>query len=245
MHPEICRIGPLVIYSYGFALVVAFFVVTTLASIEAKRRGTNPDIIYNLIFIAFITGVIGARILYVFQNLNYYIKSPLEIVMLQRGGLSWFGGLFLGITSSIIYLKIKKLEIYKVADIVVPYLALGQAIGRFGCFFNGCCYGRESVYGIYFPVHDKILIPTQLYSALISLIIFIILRWILDNPHRQGQILFTYLLLYSIKRFFIEFFRADNPQILFSLTLFQIMSIAVFMLAAIKLGLIFLKEKDQ
>ena len=245
MYPEICRIGPLVVYSYGLALVVAFFVVTTLASQEAKRNQINPDIIYNLIFIAFISGIIGARLFYVLQNFAYYIKSPIEIIMLQRGGLSWFGGLFFGLISSVVYLKLKKLRVYEIADIVVPYLALGQAIGRLGCFFNGCCYGKEYTHGIYFPIHDKILIPTQLYSSLFSICIFILLRLLLEKPHKKGQILFTYLLLYSIKRFFIEYFREDNPQILFSLTLFQIMSIAVFILAAIKLGLIFLKAKNK
>jgi len=134
MHPEICSIGPLVVYSYGLMLVVAFFIAVTLSSEEAKKQGINPDFIFNLFFIAFISGIIGARIFYVIENLSYYLKSPLEIVMLSHGGMSWFGGLILGLASGVIYLRFKKEGIYKIFDLVVPFLALAQSLGRVGCF---------------------------------------------------------------------------------------------------------------
>ena len=241
MYPEICKIGPLTIYSYGLMLVIAFIVTTWLASIEAKRRGIDPDIIFNLNFIVFICGIIGARIFYISYNLDYYLHNPLEMIMLQKGGLAWFGGLTLGVFSGIFYLKIKKLAIFKMADLLSPYVALGQAIGRLGCFLNGCCFGKESVHGIYFPVHNAVLIPTQLYSSLLLVFIFIILKMLQKRPHKEGQIFFAYLLLYSTKRFFIEFWRADSSTILFGLTLFQFISITVFLIAAA--GLIFIKIK--
>jgi phosphatidylglycerol:prolipoprotein diacylglycerol transferase len=117
----------------------------------------------------------------------------------------------------------------------MPFLALAQSLGRLGCFFNGCCFGKESVYGIYFPVHGLVLIPTQLYSSFILLLIFIILRFLQSRPHRLGQVFYAYLFLYSVKRFFIEFFRGDNRLIIFNLTLFQLISIAIFIIAAFKL----------
>ena len=151
--------------------------------------------------------------------------------MLQLGGLSWFGGLILGFLSGTVYLKKKKLSVYRILDLMSPFVALGQAIGRIGCLLNGCCFGKISKFGLYFPVHKLVLIPTQICSSLALVFIFIILRFLQDRPHKEGEIFFAYLLFYSIKRFFIEFWRADNEIILFGLTLFQLMSIAVFCLA--------------
>ena len=239
MHPEICSIGPLVVYSYGLMLVVAFFIAVTLSSEEAKKQGINPDFIFNLFFIAFISGIIGARIFYVIENLSYYLKSPLEIVMLSHGGMSWFGGLILGLASGVIYLRFKKEGIYKIFDLVVPFLALAQSLGRVGCFLNGCCFGKESIYGIYFPAQGLILIPTQLYSSFILLLIFVILRFLQGRLHKEGQVFYAYLCLYSIKRFFIEFLRADNKIILSNLTLFQIISIFIFAFSVFRLITIF------
>lgn len=238
MHPEICKIGPFTIYSYGLMLAVAFIVSSALAGLQAKRNNINPDIIFNLSLLVFISGIIGARILYIFENATYYIRNPFEIVMLQHGGLSWFGGVVVAIIFGISYLKKRNLPIYKILDLVVPFVALAQAIGRIGCLLNGCCFGKISKFGLYFQIHKLVLIPTQLYSSLILIFIFVILRFLQDRPHRKGQIFFLYLLLYSIKRFFIEFWRLDNQVIFLGLTLFQIISIIIFILSAIKLFLI-------
>lgn len=221
MHPVICTIGQFSVYSYGLMLAVAFLVSSTLASIEAKKQNIPPDTIFNLFFTALIFGILGARIFYVIENLHYYLNNPIEIIMLQRGGLSWFGGLMLGILSSVLYLR-KKLPIYKIFDLIAPFIALAQAIGRIGCLLNGCCYG-------------KTIIPIQIYSSFLLLLIFSILRFLQQKPHKDGQIFFTYLLLYSIKRFFIEFWRMDNAIILLGLTLFQIISIMLCCFSILKL----------
>jgi len=238
MYPVICKIGPFTIYSYGLILVVAFAVSSTLARLQAKKQNINPDIIFNFSFVVFISGIIGARILYIIENLSYYLKNPLETIMLQRGGLSWFGGLLFGLGSAIIYLKKRNLSVYKILDLIIPFVALAQAIGRVGCLLNGCCFGRVSKFGIYFAVYNSILIPTQIYSSLLLIFIFIILRFLQDRPHKEGKIFFVYLLFYSIKRFFIEFWRADNETIILRLTLFQIISIVIFCLSFLKLLLI-------
>jgi len=228
MHSVICKLGPFTIYAYGLTLVTAFFTAYALAGIQAKKQRINPDIIFNLVFLAFISGIIGARIFYVIENFAYYKQEPWQILMLQRGGLSWFGGLIAGVASSILYLKNKNLSVYRMLDLLSPFLALAQAIGRIGCLLNGCCFGKESKFGIYFDVHNEVLIPTQIYSSLLLIIIFIILRFLQNRPHKQGTIFFAYLLLYSLKRFFIEFWRADNEIIFSGLTLFQIISIIIF-----------------
>lgn len=238
MHPIICKIGPFTVYSYGLMLVLAFLISSRLAYLQAKRQNINPEIIFNLLFIVFISGIIGARLFYIIENIDYYTKNLLEIFMLQHGGLSWFGGLLLGAFSGILYLRKKKTGIYKMLDSVIPFVALGQAIGRIGCLLNGCCFGKESIFGLYFATHQKILIPTQAYSSLILIFIFVFLRFLQDKPHKDGGIFFVYLILYSIKRFFIEFWRADNPDVFCGLTLFQILSIMIFLFSLTRLFLI-------
>lgn len=227
MHPIICTIGPFTIYSYGVMLAIAFIAASALLTLQAKKNSFNPDIIFNFSLLVFFCGIIGARLLYIIENAAYYLKNPLEIIMLQHGGLSWFGGLLAGLIVGLAYLKRRNLPVYKILDLVAPFLALAQAIGRIGCFLNGCCFGRIFNF-----------IPTQLYSSLILTLIFLLLRFLQDRPHQEGKIFFLYLLLYSAKRFFIEFWRADNPVIFLSLTLFQLISIVVFTLSAIKLFLI-------
>lgn len=235
MHPIICTIGPATVYSYGLMVVVAFSVASFLATRRVAREGLSPETIFNFSFIIFIFGTIGARLFYVFENAPYYIGHPVEIFMLQKGGLSWYGGFISGCISALIYLKKIKIDALFFLDLIVPFVALGQSLGRIGCFLNGCCYGKPSIFGLYLPSMDAVLIPTQLYSSLALLVIFIVLRFRQDSRHKKGEVFFTYLLLYSIKRFGIEFWRADNKIIFFGLTLFQLISILIFIFAVYKI----------
>lgn len=243
MLPEICQIGGFTIYSYGLMMVLAFFVCAYLASFQARREGVSPELIFNLCFFIFIFGLIGARVFYLFSNLGFYLRNPLEIIMLQHGGMAWFGGLIFGAGASIIFIKKNKLKLFKILDLLIPFVALAQSIGRIGCLLNGCCFGRPSEFGIYFKVFGRVLIPTQLYSSLLLLLIFFILRFIQDRKHAAGEVLCAYLFLYSIKRFFIEYFRNDSPRIFYELTLFQILSLAVFFISLVLFIKIFRDKK--
>jgi len=111
MHPEICTIGPFTIYSYGLMLAIAFVVSTFLLTRQAKKQGIPVDVVFNLAFIVFIAGLLGARLFYIIENFSYYCKNPLEAIMLQYGGLAWFGGLMGGMAAGVFYLKRKKLPI--------------------------------------------------------------------------------------------------------------------------------------
>jgi phosphatidylglycerol:prolipoprotein diacylglycerol transferase len=230
MHPEICKIGPFTVYSYGLMLVVAFLTAGSLAIRQAKKEGLNPELIFNLLFFIALWGIIGARIFYVLENMRYYLANPVEIIMLQRGGLSWFGGLIAAFIFVVSYLKNKNIPLYRILDLLAPFVALGQSLGRIGCFLNGCCFGRT-------------IFPIQLYSSLLLVVIFVFLRFLQERPHKTGEIFFVYLLMYSLKRFFIEIWRADNPVILLGLSLFQIISIVVFIISLLKL-ISLLKYKD-
>lgn len=256
MYPVICRLGPLTVYSYGLSLVLAFTIATLLLRRQAREQGLNPELLFNLSFVILVSGIVGARILYVILNLKTYLNKPLQILMLNQGGLAWFGGLIVASLSCMVYLSYKGLDIYKIFDLTIPYVALGQAIGRIGCFLNGCCYGLESLrFGLYFPTHDAVLIPTQLYSSLALLGIYIILRvkQLRVYPHtnlqyqhnriqevgvgayRRGEIFYLYLFLYCLWRFFIEFFRADSEIFILNLSIFQIFSIILFILSIVML----------
>jgi phosphatidylglycerol---prolipoprotein diacylglyceryl transferase len=235
MHPIICTIGPLQVYSYGLMLALAFFVCSTLAVRQCRRLGISGVLIYNMLFYAFCFGIIGARLLYVLQHAAYYLDSPGEIIMLQHGGLSWFGGLIFGVFTALFYMKRNKLGWLLTLDAIIPYIALGQAIGRIGCLLNGCCYGKVSQAGFYFPALEQTRIPTQLYSSLIMLVVYVLLRFLQERPHPTGRIFFIYLCLYGLKRFIIEFWRDDTPALIAGLTLFHFMSIGLLCAGAIGL----------
>ncbi|MDD5281183.1 MAG: prolipoprotein diacylglyceryl transferase [Candidatus Omnitrophica bacterium] len=228
MLPEICHIGPFTIYSYGLMLVLAFFVSAYLASRQAEKTHIDADKIFNLCFYVFISGIIGSRIFYVVSNFPFYFKHPLEIIMLQHGGMAIFGGIIFGSIFACLFIIKNKMDLLLTLDLLAPFIALGQAIGRIGCFLNGCCYGKVSAFGIYFPSSGQVLIPTQLYSSLCMFLIFLALRFMQNRKHLPGQILYFYLFFYSVKRFFIEFFRNDSPRIFQGLTLFQLLSLAMF-----------------
>jgi len=244
MLPEICHIGPFTIYAYGLLLVIAFFVATFFARQQAQKEQVDPELIFNLCFYVFIFGIIGSRVLYILLNFAFYLRHPLEIIMLQHGGMAWFGGLFFGTAGALLFVKKHKLDLLRTLDLLAPFIALGQAIGRIGCLLNGCCYGRQSQWGLYFKVYDKFLIPTQIYSTLLLLLIFIFLRFKQNAKHLAGEIFCCYLLLYALKRFFIEFLRDDSARSFFGLTFFQILCLLVFFIAAtIYLKLFVIKKK--
>jgi phosphatidylglycerol:prolipoprotein diacylglycerol transferase len=224
-------------------LAIACIVGTFLAQAQAKKDHIGTDIVFNFTFLSVLSGIVGARILYIVEHIPLYRDNPLEMLMLSHGGLSWFGGLIAGGLCAVVYIKRKNLPVLLFLDMIAPFVALGQAIGRVGCFLNGCCQGIESSFGVYFPEYHAVLVPTQIYSSFLLLGIFVVLRLMQDRPHPRGMIFYGYLLLYSLKRFFIEFWRADNPKIYAGLSLFQILSIGLFISAVC--GLFVIRAKKE
>ena len=231
MHPILFQIGPLTIYTYGAMLALAVVACSLLLYREAKAASLNPEIILDLVFWVAVLGIIGSRVFFVLLNVSYFWEHPLEIVMVHHGGLAWQGGLVFGVVVGLSFIRLKKLPFWKTVDLVVPSVALGQAIGRIGCFFNGCCYGRETPFGIYFPVHQAYLHPTQLYAAISLLTIFLLLKTYQRVPHKQGNIFFVYLLLASLQRFIIQFLRADYDPLFWGIGIFQFVNLLIFFLA--------------
>lgn len=221
MFPTICTIGPITIYSYGLMLAIAVMACAFFLRKDAKRVGVNPDTIVDFVFWVVFGGIAGARVFFILNNIPYFINNPADIFMLQKGGLSWQGGLILGTLIGLGFIKKKQLAPLITLDLIAPYLALGQAIGRLGCFLNGCCYGKEISWGVYFPVHGAHLHPTQIYSSLGLFAIFFFLKQYHLKKSYAGQIFVLYLLLASSFRFLIEFFRDDLHASFFGLSIYQ------------------------
>ncbi len=232
MHPILFKFGVITVYSYGFMLFVAVVVSLNLLLKEAKRKGYDADAITDLVMVVLFSGIIGARILYIILNLGFYINNPKEIFMLQHGGLAILGAIAVGTLATFLFCKYKKLPFLEIADLLSPYVVLAHSIGRIGCFLNGCCYGLPSKLGIYFPAHKATLIPTQLIDAVLLFILFIVLKIKQARPHQKGAIFVSYILYYSVIRFFMEFIRADSEKLFLGLTIFQYFCIVLFVLSS-------------
>jgi len=231
-HPVLLDLGFLKIYSWGFMVAIAFIAATIIAAREAKRKNISPEKIYSLVTYIIIGAIIGSRIAYLLFN----PASFSDIFKFWEGGLSFHGGFIGGILFGFFYVRKNKLNFYEILDTCAPSIPLAQAIGRIGCFLRGCCYGIETALPWGIQYMGQIRHPTQLYSSLALLIIFIFLSKQKYKKNFNGALFLTYIIIYSVFRFFIEFIRAE-PRILFSLTGAQITSI---ILSAISLFL-FLK----
>lgn len=229
MHPIIFKIGPFTIYSFGLMLAVAVLLCSYLLARDARSANIPRDVIYDFILWMTLSGIIGSRLFFILLNLPDFIADPGQIIMIQNGGLAWQGGLAAGAIAGVIYARKKDLSLRLLADLSAPYLALGQAIGRVGCFLNGCCYGQPVPWGIYFPVHDARLHPTQLYDVAMLTAVFFLLKYFQKRSKIRGEVFTAYLVFASIERFINEFFRADHSDVIAGLSVFQIVSLVIFM----------------
>ncbi|RKY50891.1 MAG: prolipoprotein diacylglyceryl transferase [Candidatus Neomarinimicrobiota bacterium] len=233
MHPILFKLGPIIIHTYGLMMATAFLVSYLLLAREVRRLGEKTDFASNMVFWAAVGGLAGAKLLYALENLKYTIQDPLGTIF-SGAGLAFHGGLFGGTLAVIVYLKKHKKSVGEYADIVGPILLVGQAIGRIGCFFAGCCHGKECSlpWAVTFPnaippasgpVH-----PTQLYEALYNVIIYFVLIKLRPRLRKRWATFSLYLIFAGVERFLIEFIRV-NPRILFGLTVFQYTSLAMIL----------------
>ncbi len=230
MHPILFKIGPFCVYSYGVMAALGILTAVFLIERHALKKGLPGDCVVNIVFWVILFGLIGGRIFYVFLNLGMYYSSPLEIIKIYKGGLAFHGSLIFGAITAIALIKKKKLPFLATLDVFAVYVPLAHAIGRIGCFLNGCCQGlpARGFFGVIFPGDSIAIYPTQLYSAFFLFIIFIILFFLERKKQFDGQVISLYCVLYGFLRFNIEFLRADNPPVLGIFTLFQCISAAIF-----------------
>lgn len=217
MHPILVKIGPLTIHSYGFFLAVGLMLTIFYTTREAKRVGVDPQQMSDLIFYLAISALLGARLLFIITEFHDFADNPMEVFKVWKGGLVFYGGFIGALLTCIWYVKRHKMPLWKTADVLAPAVALGQSLGRIGCFSAGCCYGRETdvPWAVTFTDPDSLarlgvsLHPTQLYESALDLGIFLFLITFKKRKRFDGQLFWLYALLYAIVRLFVEFFRGD------------------------------------
>ena len=252
MYPILLEFGFLKIFTYGLLVATGFLVAILFASSRAKEEGLDPQKILDLCFYVMVSALVGARLLYVIVEYRYFLNDPLEVFKFWKGGLVFYGGLILGVVTALLYLKRNQMPLWKTADLLAPSIAIGQCIGRWGCLFAGCCYGKktDATWGVTFTDSRSLaplevsLHPAQIYLSLNALFIFIFLMWLSKRKLFDGQILWSYGILYSIGRFLIEYFRGDDRgfpiEQVFSTS--QFVGVFIFILSVFMLLMLYRKK---
>lgn len=232
------------VYMYGVMITLGIIAGIALAFWSFKKRGINTDNIINIALIAIPCAILGARIYYcAFYDKVYDFVSFINIL---NGGLAVYGAIIGGVIAVVVYCLIKKLNFLDVADVLVPSLAIGQCLGRIGCYFGGCCYGQETDFHV-FPFAVEIdgswRLATFFYESFATLIICIVLIVMIRKIKQKGFVFASYFLLYGIARFFIEGVRGDSLYFL-GMRVSQLLS-AVLIICALALivSLFFIYKK--
>lgn len=245
IDPIAISIGNINIYWYGIIVVMAIFIGLILARKDDGLYGVKFDDVFDFLLIALFVGIVFARLYYVVFNINYYIKNPLEIFAIWNGGLAIYGGIIGAVIVAVIFCKHKKIKFLNFGDYLVPFLALGQAIGRWGNFVNQEAYGSVTESFFKMRIYDKSLgefinvHPTFLYESVLDLAIFILLMIFRKNKRFDGQLFYIYFILYGIGRAIIEGLRTDSLMFM-NFRVSQILSVFLAMFSCI---MYFLGEK--
>ena len=227
---------------YGVLMSLGMILGSLIAMKEAKRVDLKEDDILDLAIFAIPLGLLGARLYYVLFNLDYYLENPSQILNFRGGGMAIHGALITGFLTGYIFCKIRKLDFFKMADTVILGMPLAQSIGRWGNFINQEAHGGPTDLPWGIMVDGVKVHPTFLYESIWDLGIFIFLVMFRKNKKYDGQVLFYYIGLYSLGRFFIEGLRTDSLMI-GPLRMAQVISL-VFILCAI-LGHLYLSKKSK
>lgn len=247
MHPVLIDLGFATIGTYGFALVLAYLSAIWFGVFRARQEGIPPGQILDLSVWLLVGAIVGAKLLLVIVEWRQYVAQPRLLLGIIRLGGVFYGGLIISVLTGLWYMRRKGLDTWQVSDILAPSIALGQAVGRVGCFMAGCCYGKACrlPWAVTFtdPVaHDNVgvplhvsLHPTQLYSSLNSMVIFTLLLWVSRRKRFRGQVFWTYVGVYSVTRALIEFLRGDHRGALFGGTVStsQFVSLLLFLVAVV------------
>lgn len=214
-HPDpiAFSIGSIDIRWYGVLIALGMLLGVIISCKRAPQQGLTEDDVLDTVIWMLPAAVIGARLYYVLFNLSMY-HSLADALNMRNGGLAIHGGLIFGIITVVIVCRYKKIKALNMIDLLMPVVALGQAIGRWGNFFNGEAHGGPTDLPWGILVDGVKVHPTFLYESIWCLILFIFLSWFAKN-HRtfNGQILALYGVLYSIERFFVEALRTDSLMI--------------------------------
>ena len=191
--------------------------------------------ISQIIFYLILGILIGARAFYILYNIPYFLKNPLDIVAVWKGGLIFLGGFLGAIIAGTLFLKKKKIPFYKLADITVIPVALGLALGRIANFINGELVGTitKLPWAVKFPLYEGFRHPVQIYNSLALFSIFAILWYLKNKKLKNGTLFWSFLTLYSLERFILGFFKAaDEKGFILALTIEQLTYIVTFIISS-------------
>ncbi|MCM8787514.1 MAG: prolipoprotein diacylglyceryl transferase [Candidatus Omnitrophica bacterium] len=239
MFPVLFKLGPIMIYTYGFFVFLGVVLGYFLSLKEAKRNNIDLEVFKTIIFWTIVFGFLGARLFYIITEFRLFILNPFK-TLFSRSGFVFYGGVLSGLLVLYILTKKHKINFLKFSDILSIAIPAGHAIGRIGCFSYGCCYGKPttSFIGVIFPPTSPVIytgqrvIPTQLIESFFLFLIFLIIKFIFKKKKFDGQPFFVYLILYSIIRFFIEFLRGDPRGEFLYLSTSQWISTVIFFISA-------------
>jgi len=231
-------IGSVSVYYYGIIMAVSLFIGVMTAYFVTKKYYSqlNPEIIYDIAPHIIIGAIIGARIYYCLLNFHYYSSNLIEVLEIRHGGISIHGAIIGGLITGAIYVKRHKLPLLKLCDIFSYGLVLGQAVGRWGNFFNSEAFGRptDCFLKLYIPIYKRPLEymqynffhPTFLYECIFDVCIFLILFFVIRklSKNKDGIIFFSYLFLYSIVRIIVEQIRIDSVLNVYGIPIAQLVS---------------------
>lgn len=214
MYPILFTVGRFPVYAYGVFAGLAFLIGIWYATRRGPKYQVKPDAVLEVSILCIFGAIIGSRIAFVWLNWQYFQHNLSQIFLVREGGLTFYGGVIGAVVFALPYILIKKYPIAAIFDICTPPIALGYAIARFGCFLNGCCYGRActtcpSWFTVNFPGLSFPRFPTQLISIGYSLAILGILLVIEKHKQFSGELFLDFLWLYGIARFGIEYFREE------------------------------------
>jgi phosphatidylglycerol:prolipoprotein diacylglycerol transferase len=229
MPKIVFRIGNFPVHLFGLFIALGILVGLYVLKKEAIRKNLDEEKIFDLAIYSIIAAIIGARIYYVIAfNPGSYLKNPLQIFMIQNGGLSIQGSLIAAIGFVIIYTRYKKLSFWKIADTFAPALILGQAIGRIGCDVFGVAMQTAHFWGI--RINNQLLHPAQIYESILNYILFAVLWNLRDKVKYNGQLFLYYLIGFSVNRGAVEFFRT-NPIVIKPFTIAHVTSLIIIIVA--------------
>lgn len=240
MHPILIQIGDLQIRWYGVMIALAFLAGTLLGIREARRKGFDPERVYDLLFYVMIASLLGARLYYVAaSNLSYFLEHPSQILAVWRGGLSLHGGLVGGLLAGVWFCLKRHLLFWSFADLLTPAIILGQAVGRGACVLNGCSFGKPTnlPWAIIFTdpasqaPHNVPLHPTQFYEMGTDALLFVALWNLRKRIRFDGQLFLIYAMAYAVARFILEIFRGDSLMIADVFPVPQVFSVLLFVTA--------------
>lgn len=246
------------IHYYGLIMALSLFLGVFVANYITKRfyPSLKDEIIYDISPHIIIGAIIGARLYYCLLSHDYYIRNPFEIIQIWQGGLSIHGGLIGGLTGGIIYAKRHKLPILKLCDIFSYGLVLGQALGRWGNFFNSEAFGKPTEFflKLYIPIYKRPLDylqcnyfhPTFLYESILDICIFLVLFFCIRKlaKNKDGIVFFSYLILYSTVRIIIEQIRIDSVLNINGFPIAQLVSVWIILISITALFVIRYKNEN-